>query len=422
MNKYGKLLKTGFYFLNSKRSILSICNFKSFSTKEENLVPDSQKYLYIHWSKKLQDLINNDSRRKAIKEFINFFEFTSQLNLNFASDRARIMLEEYLEINKLDDVSDKEIASLLESFKNIHVSKEIFNSVKKNFINRNIQSPELYYMVFKSLLSKNLDDYETDDLYENIKFFYKQNTINLSNQNFIEVVQAFYYLYNPKYFEILSYFLDFIMKKINPNPEKIDQSSLLCIYSAYPRLLHLNNNEDLMRKELTLMQQSIEKISFHKTESQIILLNNISIYGRGCLKWSMFEDNLPNIYKFLTCIENENLFHLFFLLTSSTKHKNQVICKKILSEVVILVQYMKYKKEEETENFFRAFNEKCLNKINEIKDILHKRKSDIDIKYSFIFLDILQKAETINPITYADYSTSYLVQCYENLIYLLEKK
>ena len=50
-------------------------------------------------------------KKKDLKKFINFFEFTSKMNIKFAIDQSKIMFEEYLENNELKEISDRDIAS-----------------------------------------------------------------------------------------------------------------------------------------------------------------------------------------------------------------------------------------------------------------------------------------------------------------------
>jgi hypothetical protein len=156
------------------------------------------------------------------------------------------------------------------------------------------------------------------------------------------------------------------------------------------------------------------------TESIVLILNNVSIYGKGTLITQILDKNLQIIYKYLTSIDNANYFPLFLVLTSY-KFENQALVKKILRDLIILVQYINPEVfDDKRDLFFPPYKRLCLSKLQELKEILEKRKSDKDIKYSLTFLNTLTKAADLNPISFADFPISALLHCYENMINFLE--
>ncbi len=242
----------------------------------------------------------------------------------------------------------------------------------------------------------------------------------LKINDFIELLEIYYYLYKPEFSRLLKPTIEYIQNALYNNNSQIDNKSILQLCSAYPRLLNLFGDDDLLRGEMIKMQHMLEKIKFEMTESIVLILNNVSIYGKGTLITQILEKNLQTIYKYLTGIDNPNYFPLFLVLTSY-KFENQAMVKKILRDLIILVQYINPEVfEDKRDLFFPPFKKLCSIKIQELKDILEKRTSDKDIKYSLTFLNILTKAADLNPISFAEYPISELLHSYENMINILE--
>lgn len=63
--------------------------------------------------------------------------------------------------------------------------------------------------------------------------------------------------------------------------------------------------------------------------------------------------------------------------------------------------------------------EKDLKKIDELTQELKSRKNEVDDKFSITFLEILQDAAELNPISFTDYSNEELLVFYSNMVRLL---
>ena len=420
MNKYLNLLKLNYSLREIYRNFSKL-RYHSFSSINFlNDISREKKVFYLNWCQRLENLRRNGNF-KDTTELILFFEISAKLELEHTREEAKKVLEEFLEKNDdLSIFSDKDISIMIEYLVNLQIPREIFNLFKYNFIKRKIDSTDYYFIVFRTIFSKEVSHYDIEDLSENVIEFYEINMKNLSISQFIDLLEIYFYLYKPNFSRLLKPIIEYIQNALYIKDSKLENKSVLQICSAYPRLLNLYGDDDLLRKEMIKVQNKVEKMKFELTESLVIIQNNISIYGKGSLNTNILNQNLPTIYKYLTGIDNSNYFTLFFLLTLY-KLENSILVEKILKDLIILIQYINPEVlDEKRETFFQQYKRICVQKINDIREIIEKRKSDKDVKYSMTFISILTKAAELNPVSFADYPISSLIYSYENLVNILE--
>jgi len=419
MNKYLNLLKQNANLREVYRSLWKIKNPSFSSINFLNDISREKKLYYMSWCQRLEQLKKNNNNKNT-SEFVKFMDISAKLEMDHTRQEANKILNEFLEKNELDVFSDNDIASMVEFLPSLHVSSQTFNLFKNNFIKRKIDTTDQYFNIFNTIFSKEISRYEIDDLAENVMEFYEINMKKLNIEDFIELLEIYYFLYKPEFSRLLRPTIEYIQKALYNKDMQIDNKSIVQICSAYPRLLNLFGDDDLLRNEMMKMQHMLEEIKFEMTESIVLILNNVSIYGKGTLITQILDKNLQIIYKYLTSIDNANYFPLFLVLTSY-KFENQALVKKILRDLIILVQYINPEVfDDKRDLFFPPYKRLCLSKLQELKEILEKRKSDKDIKYSLTFLNTLTKAADLNPISFADFPISALLHCYENMINYLE--